>query len=284
MPDDPRSNLPVPPSSGGSSRALDRSAVERVLARAAELQQQTLSGDEPAEALSEEQLVELGREVGLSAEHMRQALAEERTRVAVPPESGVASAVVGPAAAAASRTVRGNVPTVLAALDAWMVREECLRVKRRFPDRIVWEAGGGIMRDIGRWLNLGGRGYHLRRAVEVSATVVAVDAQRVLVRLDADLRGARSESVGNSVISLTAGTAIGVTAAVMGVLVPVAVLPAVAIGAGGTWAARHSYRRALSLAQLSLEQILDRLEHGEIRVATPGALLDVALGALTKKR
>jgi hypothetical protein len=58
-------------------RPLDRSSLERVLARAAELQ----SGpSDTGEEFTEEQLLELGKEVGLSPQHLRQALAEERTR------------------------------------------------------------------------------------------------------------------------------------------------------------------------------------------------------------
>ena len=116
---------------------------------------------------------------------------------------------------------------------------------------------------------------------------MAVDAGRVLVRLDADLRPARAASVGNSVLAVTSGTAVGVTAAALGVLLPVAVVPAVLLAGGGSWVARRSYRRALSQVQLALEQILDRLEHGEIR-EPPGAaavaLVDAALGAIIRRR
>jgi len=69
MSDSSGSNLP--------SARLDRSSLERVLARAAELQ--STSGD-TVEEFTEEQLLELGREVGLSPQNLRQALAEERTR------------------------------------------------------------------------------------------------------------------------------------------------------------------------------------------------------------
>ena len=66
-----------PPARRDPGPALDRSGLERVLARAAELQSAT--GETP-EQITEAQLIELGKEVGLSAQHLRQALAEERTR------------------------------------------------------------------------------------------------------------------------------------------------------------------------------------------------------------
>src|SRR3954465_12435710 len=57
---------------------LDRASLERVLARAAQLQGATGDASE-ADQFTEEQLIELGKEVGLSPQHLRQALAEERT-------------------------------------------------------------------------------------------------------------------------------------------------------------------------------------------------------------
>src|SRR5918911_9272 len=114
------SNLP----SRDLSHGLDRGALERVLARAAELQART---GEPEEVLTEDQILDLGKEVGLSAEHLRQALAEERTRVALPPdENGLAAKLLGGARVGASRTVPGKPREILNAIDVWMQREECL--------------------------------------------------------------------------------------------------------------------------------------------------------------
>src|SRR3954451_1306396 len=101
-------------------RALDRSSLERVLARAAELQ----SGpNDTGEEFTEEQLLELGREVGLSPQNLRQALAEERTRSIVPDdERGLAASLFGPSRVRAARTVPGKAADVLAVVDAWMQR------------------------------------------------------------------------------------------------------------------------------------------------------------------
>ena len=56
---------------------IDRAALERVLARAAELQARI--GDAP-DNMSEAELMALGNEVGIGTDVLRQALAEERTR------------------------------------------------------------------------------------------------------------------------------------------------------------------------------------------------------------
>src|SRR6478609_1705680 len=128
---DSKSPVPRPPAK------IDRSALERVLTRASELQAAT--GDAPDE-FTEDQLIELGKEVGLSAQHLRQALAEERTRSAVPEdEHGIAASLFGPSRVSANRTIVGKPTDVLAAIDAWMKNQEMLIVKRHHADRIVWE-------------------------------------------------------------------------------------------------------------------------------------------------
>src|SRR5215211_6053992 len=185
MPDSSSSNVPAP--------RLDRASLERVLARAAELA--SGSGD-TVEEFTEEQLLDLGREVGLSPQHLRQALAEERTRSIVPDdERGVAASLFGPSRVRAARTVSGNPTEVLASIDAWMQRQELLIVKRHHADRMVWEARRDFLVGLKRALRVGGRDYALSRAFEVSATVIAVDDQRAQVGLDADFRTNRSRSV-----------------------------------------------------------------------------------------
>lgn len=264
---EPRSNLPV-------ARTLDRAALERVLQRAAELQAH--AGDVPDE-MTEEELVALGKEVGLTPETMRQAIAEERTRVALPEaEHGIAARVLGPGTASAARTVTGLPADVLRSVDDWMQREECLRVKRRFVDRITWEPRRDFLGNVKRGLNIGGRGYFLTRATEVAATVIAVDERRSLVRLDADLSGARSARAAAGVTSTGLGAVGAATLATVAVVANVALLPALLIGvipvlAGGAigYGIVRDHEKNAARAQLALEQVLDRLEHGEAGGAVP---------------
>jgi hypothetical protein len=251
------SNLPTPPSS-----RLDRSALERVLARAAELQVGT--GDNE-DVLSEEQIVELGKEVPDDT-------------------SGVAARLFGGSRVAASRTVRGQPRDVLAAVDGWMQRQECLQVKRQFADRIVWEARRDLVGAVRRAFNVGGRGYALSRAHDVAATAVAVDEGRTLVHLDADLGAYRS-----SLAKQTAGlSALGVVSTgamiALGFMVPIAVVPAVVVSAGSFYGARGMNARVLSAAQLALEQLLDTLERGELTKQQPSLLNMLAAAASTLPR
>ena len=61
--------------------------------------------------LTEKQLLELGNEVGISSDHLRQALAEERTRVVLPEETGVVGSWFGSTMAAASACRSGYART-----------------------------------------------------------------------------------------------------------------------------------------------------------------------------
>jgi hypothetical protein len=264
MPDDP-SNLPA------RQVPLDRATIERVLARAAELQA-TSGTDDGVENLSESQLIEIGREVGISSTTLTQALAEERSRIAIPEDQALLSSITGPAVTTASRAVRGTAAEVLVSLDSWMQRDECMQVQRRFPDRVTWEPRPGWLGVLQRGFNISGRGYHLCRASQVAATVVPIEGGRVLVRLDADLSESRNSrlKVGGG---LFAGGVMG--AGVVGSLATLAEVAFIAVGGlvlipllVGTAAAYGVAKRHRELAmrvQLALEQTLDRLEFGSTR-------------------
>ena len=276
MPDE-KPPLPAPVPS--RQTLLDRQALERVLARAAELQGASALPDS-SDLISESQLQDIGNEVGLNPSTIRQALAEERTRINVPEERGLVAQISGAGFATATRTVPGTPRDVLATIDAWMLRDECLQVQRRFADRITWEPQRGLFGKLRRTVNVSGRGYYLMDAGQVSATVMPVDSTRVVVRLDADIHASRARRVGIGGLLATMGAA---ASGILGLGLIVAHIPlfiaagsAVLPFAGGTFAAyrvARTHRGVLSSVQLALEQILDRLEHGEFE--RPGGLLGV---------
>jgi hypothetical protein len=262
MPDE-KSSLPA------RQTLLDRQALERVLARAAELQGAGAIPDS-SDLISESQLRDIGNEVGLNAGSLNQALAEERTRVNLPEERGLVAHIAGAGFATATRTVPGNSRDVLATIDAWMQKEECLRVQRRFADRITWEPQRGLFGKVRRTVSLSGRGYYLMDASQVSATVMPVDRSRLVVRLDADIHASRAKRVGMGGFLTAVGAA---ASGVLGLGLIVAHLPlilaagaAVLPFAGGSVAGyrlARTHRGVLGSVQLALEQILDRLEHGD---------------------
>ena len=269
-------DLPEKPRPTG--RSLDRAALERVLARASELQAGT---SEPTESMTEEQLIELGKEVGLSPEHVRQAIAEEQTRVAVQEPPGRVSGVFGPNVASAQRVIAGTQADILARIDRYMQNQEAMAVRRRYAERITWEARRDFLGQVKRGFGIGGRTYALTKADEVGATVIPVDGARVLVRLDAVFSDARRRSMtGGGVVAGTglagAGGVIALAATMPGASIPVALLVGgvwAAIGGVGFTAVAKSYRSNVERAQLALEQALDRLEHPE--PPRSGTLFDV---------
>jgi hypothetical protein len=244
-----------------AKQPLDRAALERVLARAAELQGAEGEGGED-QGLTDQQLIEIAKEVGLGPVHLRQALAEERTRLEAPAARGTVDHLFGPATAHAMRTVRGTADAQLAALDALMQQEEGLRVKRRYGNRVMWERAPGIVANLTRAFDMAGRGYHLARTDEIAATAVIVDDERTVVTIEASLAGTRARNI-SAGVALAMFGAIGTGILfVLGVMPLVAAVPVVVLGIAGFITARI-HRGTLIRAQLALEQTLDRLERNE---------------------
>jgi len=260
--------------------ALDRSAVDRVLSRAAELQAANADAGD-AGALTEAQLVEIAREAGLSPAHVRQAIAEERTRVVLPPESGLAAALAGPGVASAMRIVPGTRAEVARVTEQWLDREACMRILRRHGDRVVWEPRSDVLGNLRRGLG-GGDGRALRGVTSVAVTVTDAGEGRSLVRLDADVRRGRRQRLAAGGAAATGGTLAGaamlgvglVAKAMIAVVVPLAILP-LAAGAGVGYAVARGHRGAAERVQTALERLLDRLEHGDLTPTRPTPLLDV---------
>lgn len=247
---------------------LDRAALERVLARAAELQS-TISAETPA-VITEDEIVAIGREVGLSPEHLRQALAEERSRVVMVEEHGFIARNFGPGYATASRVVPGKPDQILATLDRWLCKEQTLMMKRRFTDRMTWEPRSGFESVVRR--AFAGSEIVLIHASEVGASVTPIDANRTLVRLDATVVDKRRQMVGWSAAATGVLGLKGVAiAGVAWLFPPLAVaLIGTAVGAavvgGGAavgLAIARSQRRSIERVQLALDQLIDRLEAGE---------------------
>ena len=83
---------------------LDREALERVIRRATELQAgERATGD----GLTTDEVVALGREVGIPPQHLHQALLEERARTGMD-ATGPLDRVAGPGTIQAQRVVQGS--------------------------------------------------------------------------------------------------------------------------------------------------------------------------------
>jgi len=259
--------------------AITRAALERVLARAAELQGTTGDGDE-AGRMTEAQILELGKEVGLTPEVLRQALAEERSRTLLPEESGLTAKLSGVSAVSAARTVPGSAAAVLGTLDAWMQRNEGLEVKRRFADQLVWEARRDFFSTFRRALTISGSGLELAAAHDVSAIVAEVAPGQSHVRVVADYRSVRdSRAMSGIALALLFALIVGAPLLAIGIAPVFAGAAAALVAAISLLVSRSRYDHLVSRAQVALEQALDRLEFADSKPPTTAqVLLDAFIG------
>ena len=240
-------------------RRIDREALERILQRAAELQ----AGEvDTGEAMTEQELIKLGAEVGIDGRHLRQALYEEGAGP-VAMERGLVARWIGPSMVRASRVVRGERAAIEQGLDHWMTENELLSVKRRMPDRFVYERQKGFFAEMKRGFGVGGRAYQLAKAKEVSFAVTALETGYAHVEMSADIKPSQQGFLGGTAAIGAVGASGAIIAGTLGAPLVVPVFALVVFGTGA-WGTSRGHRMVAEKTQLALEQVLDRLEHGEI--------------------
>jgi hypothetical protein len=243
----------------GSTARIDRAALERIIQRAAELQ---TAEREIGDTLTSDELIALGREVGIPIRYLQQALLEERTRIGVAGAGGVLDRVAGPAQAVAQRVVAADTGAVEQSLLQWMENNELFCIQRALPGRITWEPIGGIQAAFRRStaaLGTGPRPYMLSRAATVSAAILPLESGYTHVTLAADASGVRSGYLGGGVALATSGAAGTLVLAALGAMLPLALLPLpIALGLG--YGVVRRYGPTVERIQLGLERALDFLE------------------------
>ncbi len=241
-------------------RKLTREQLERVIQRAAELQ---ASEVDAGEGMTEQELLKLGSEVGIPGRFLRQALYEESAGGAAL-EHGFLSRWVGPTMVLGHRVVPGERAALEQAVGEFMAEEEAMTPKRRLPDRTVWERQKGLFAEMKRGLSFEGKSYHLARALDVSVQITALEDGYCHAELAADISNLRETALAGAGTLLGAGVLGSVVLAFIPGLLPVAFLPILA-AAGLAAIASRTHRRKAARMQVALEQVLDRLERGEIR-------------------
>jgi hypothetical protein len=245
----------------GTPARIDRAALERIIHRAAELQ---TADRDIGEELTPDQVLALGREVGIPGRYLQQALLEERTRIAVARPANAWERVAGASQVTAQRAVPGTAEAIEAALVEWMEEKELFCVQRRQPGRITWEPLGGMAAAVRRStaaFRRGSSAMMLARADTVSASILPLESGWCHVALSAETRQARAQYVGGGAAVAGAG-AIGAGLMVaLGALLPVALLP-VPLTLGIGYGVARQYRSALARIGLGLERALDQLEQG----------------------
>lgn len=257
----------LPRASGSGGGDLQAGDLERVIRRAAEIQFD--AGEGGRESLTEDEVLRIGREVGIEPRHVRRALAEVRAESLVPdlPDpSGVVSTVWGEATVRASRVVPGDAAEVQRKVEEHFRTEESLQSVRRRSGRSLWEPAGGLVSKMQRALDVGGKGYELAEARSVELAVVDLEPGWSLVTLTVDLSNLRRDQA----IAWTAGaTPVLFAGGVMASLALGFPMVLALAGAGGGVAATSTLGAGWTLEKkrrryrLVVEGLLDRLEHNE---------------------
>lgn len=249
------------------SDLIDRKALERIVRRAAELQ---AGSQDVGEGLTSKEVLALGKDVGIPEGYLRQAMLEEQTRSADEGSVGTWAWLTGPRTIGAHRVVPGDRATVERTLNRWMMEEELLQPRRQYADRTTWEAKPGAFASIQRALS-GRRRYSLASAAQISSQIVQLEPGFCLVRLEADVSQQRRGRISGGMVLAMIGW--GMTGAAALIAPPLALaqiltmVPGLGLTVGGAAIAR-THRTANERVQIGLEQVLDRLERGEIH--SPG--------------
>jgi hypothetical protein len=245
--------------SEGSASRIDRAALERIIQRAAELQ---TAEREIGDTLTSDELLALGREVGIPVRYIQQALLEERTRIGDVAPKGLFDRLAGPGQVIAHRVIAAEADVIEGSLTRWMEVSELLCVQRSRPGHITWEPVGGFQAAFRRStavLGAGTKSFMLSRASTVSAAILALEPGYSHVTLAADARNTRNGYVGGSAALITSGAASAAILVALGAMLPLALVPLpVALGLGYTTIRR--YAPAVERLKLGLERALDHLE------------------------
>ena len=243
---------------------IDRAALERIIQRAAELQ----TGErEISDQLSPEDVLSLGKEVGIPTKYLQQAMLEERTRAPAPKPTGVMDRLMGPAEVAAQRVIRGEPEITEQRLISWMDENELVAIQRQQPGRVVWEPLRGMQvafRRSAAVLGSAKRPFMLARAGTVSATITPLEAGYCHVLLTATLDQVRGSAIGGVLALSTVGVGSAAALAVMSPFWWVAAAPLVFFLAL-SYSVGRQFRPVATRTQLGLERALDHLERGEVK-------------------
>lgn len=242
---------------------IDREAIERIIHRASELQ----TGERDlSDGLAPEEVVSLGKEVGIPERYLQQAMLEERVRLEPISTSGLLDRTIGPGIVAAQRVVRGEASEVERRLLRWMGEHELVTIQRQTPERITWEPLGGMSAAIRRSSAAfgGNKTFMLSKANLVTAAVSPLESGFTHVALTAELRAARGSLAGGTVAVSALGAA---SVAVLAVLSPLAWVPFIgvplALGAG--YGIIKQYGGIVERTRIGLERALDNLERADPR-------------------
>jgi len=265
---------------------IDRAALERIMQRAAELQ----AGEaDVGEGLTQEEVLALGRDVGIPGRYLQQAMLEQATAIVTPAEAGLTGRVVGPAEVTAHRVVLGDPEDAARALVSWFDTNELLVVLRQQPGRVTFEPLGGMQAALRRGtaaFSSSKPKYMLSRATLITATFNKLESGYCHVSLTADLHQVRRGYLTGVAAAGGFGLAGAAVVATMTPFLLLALSPIVLGGVAG-WFALKGFRPVAERAMLGLERALDYLERGGVKPGhqippRSGGLLENIAGEIRK--
>lgn len=259
----------IEPPADPRETGIARAQFELVIRRAIELS--FLEG-EARDQLSEDEVVRIAAELGLSARHARQALYELPE---LDSERSIFEKYFGASVLTASRAVPGDAHVTLRRLEDYLTTREYQQIVRRREGRVLFMPAEDTISYLARGLLRPSHRFQLARSRRVALTARPLDAGHTHVQIATDMGDQRRGAIRNAVVGGTLGGLVlgGVGAALVAVNVPdpaasIAGVVALAGGLGASISATVSlagarFRARMAAARLELEGLLDRAERGD---------------------
>lgn len=259
-------------------RRLTRHEFDEVMRRAADLAAAEPDPDGGTD-FTDAEVVRIGREAGISEQHVRQALADVRAGKSNLPDRprdiGIGSlfkdvaVLAGQGTVGASRTVRRPRRRIVREIDEFMVAGQLLQRVRRRDDLLQYRPAIDWASRVARAASSTSRQHYVAAARLVEVRLQEVDETSTLVKLHVDPGVAGNFQVGAVLGGGVVGTVAGVAAGLgLAALLPLAVAVAAGVFAGlvanlaVAVLCGRSFRRRLGEVESEVEGILDALESG----------------------
>lgn len=254
----------------GPGKAIARFQLEEVIRRAVEL---SLVEADAEEQLSEQEVVRIATELGLTPRHVLQALYELPELESEPSRF---EKYFGPSVLTASRAVPGDAHITLRRLEDYLSTREYQQVVRRRHGKVLFMPADDTISYLARGLLRPRHRFQLARSRRVVLAARPLDSGNTHVQLATDLGEQRRSAVRRGFAAGgIGGVLVGGAAAALatGLQLPevfgaVAPLAAFAGGFGATISAAlrvsgSRFRARMDAARLELDGLLDRAERGD---------------------
>jgi hypothetical protein len=239
-----------------------------------------MSEGEGEEHLSEDEVLRIASELGLSARHVQQALYELPE---LESEPSAFARYYGSAVVVSSRAIPGDADLTIRRLEDYLSTREYLQLVRRKQGRLVFQPAEDTISLLARGLLRPSSRFQLARSRTVVLTARPLEEGRSHVQIATDMGEQRRSAVRTGVIAGSfCGLAAGLTGAVAIALTmePSLTTAASQIAAlagstaGGLWigikATASGFRNRIAVARQELDGLLDRAERGD-RLEPPPA-------------